>query len=701
MYHSYYDTIYDDFVDANAEYISNIRRQHDDNIEMINSIAVQLGITDTIAPFEMLQNAEKSISLKNQLRMYQMISQFYDQLYFKFDIDDYLYSAKTSVHMDYLLNRGLILDRESPHVLYSVIKEPGIMSVLPEQTMSGTLLLNERQAVLYTLPIHPKNNGSILFLVNGDFYDSLLYAPESDMRSTYLFKENQLIVSRANLAMTDTQAAELISGWTSGSFRAEISSEKYMVTLQDGGNGFRYCTMQPMSIFYNKVSSGLKGLLAFMVMLILLSAVVIILLSKRLQRPINALLTLFKHDRSEGDFDVIQKGIQELTNHNQELSGWVEKGIPLQRSELIRNFIRGTYQSKDALVEAGINAGLSLNKKYFAVSLIGISQNMSEQPVADNLLRLFESASDVTGYGTELLSYNQTLAAFFSNSREAIINFAKLYADVGKNLSDSFVMAISNIHDDYSKVSDAYLEVNSAFDNRFIIGDSDLLYFKDISNAQISAPLPQGYMEALKNALRVRDESIIYEAINEIFQYLKSTKQNLFAFRVLYNDIISVLIRGVNPEKVDIQRLYDVFRLSQCLSIQDLDNMLRRVCETLLRNTDYNAAGIHSKMEEAAAYMRENYSDGNLTMNSLAEHLSISSVSLSIEFKELMSMSPSDYLSLLRIERAKKLLRESDLSIKEVCRAVGYYDVPNFTRRFKKYTALTPMQFRQAGKESI
>lgn len=58
-------------------------------------------------------------------------------------------------------------------------------------------------------------------------------------------------------------------------------------------------------------------------------------------------------------------------------------------------------------------------------------------------------------------------------------------------------------------------------------------------------------------------------------------------------------------------------------------------------------------------------------------------------------MSPSDYLTLLRIERAKELLRETDLSVKEISGAVGYFDVPGFVRRFKKYIGTTPAQYRK------
>ena len=82
-------------------------------------------------------------------------------------------------------------------------------------------------------------------------------------------------------------------------------------------------------------------------------------------------------------------------------------------------------------------------------------------------------------------------------------------------------------------------------------------------------------------------------------------------------------------------------------------------------------------------------------MNALAEHLNISSVTLSIDFKNEMEVKPSEYLANLRIERAKDLLRNTNMLIKEISNAIGYEDDGSFTRRFKKHTGMTPGQYRE------
>ena len=61
-------------------------------------------------------------------------------------------------------------------------------------------------------------------------------------------------------------------------------------------------------------------------------------------------------------------------------------------------------------------------------------------------------------------------------------------------------------------------------------------------------------------------------------------------------------------------------------------------------------------------------------MASLADQLGISPVTLAVEFKNETGISPSDYLAVVRLDRAKELLRTTDQLVKQVSEAVGYED---------------------------
>ena len=73
---------------------------------------------------------------------------------------------------------------------------------------------------------------------------------------------------------------------------------------------------------------------------------------------------------------------------------------------------------------------------------------------------------------------------------------------------------------------------------------------------------------------------------------------------------------------------------------------------------------------------------------------------MSLQFKKEMGENFLDYVWKLRLEKAKRLLQESDLSIDEISAAVGYVNTSSFRRKFKQETGLSPSQLRN-GTEKL
>jgi len=65
-------------------------------------------------------------------------------------------------------------------------------------------------------------------------------------------------------------------------------------------------------------------------------------------------------------------------------------------------------------------------------------------------------------------------------------------------------------------------------------------------------------------------------------------------------------------------------------------------------------------------------------------------------FKRHLKQSPISYLIGLRIERARNLLKTTDLSMSEVAALVGFNDISNFSRMFKELNGVSPSRFRRS-----
>lgn len=100
-------------------------------------------------------------------------------------------------------------------------------------------------------------------------------------------------------------------------------------------------------------------------------------------------------------------------------------------------------------------------------------------------------------------------------------------------------------------------------------------------------------------------------------------------------------------------------------------------------------------VRKAIAFMKENYML-KLDLQSVADHLYISTWYVCKLFKQELDSSFIELLNEIRIQEAKRLLTESNLKIYEICEAVGYNDNPYFTKTFKKYAGMTPNHYRNS-----
>ncbi len=131
--------------------------------------------------------------------------------------------------------------------------------------------------------------------------------------------------------------------------------------------------------------------------------------------------------------------------------------------------------------------------------------------------------------------------------------------------------------------------------------------------------------------------------------------------------------------------------LDACNSIEELKEHLNRYFEQL--SQQISMGPINPIVEKAVRFIHNQYSQ-NITLQKVASELSTHPVWLSQLFKRETKQTFSDYLTDVRMEEAKRLLRESNLRIYEISEQVGYTDLQHFGQIFKKRTGLTPKGYR-------
>lgn len=87
---------------------------------------------------------------------------------------------------------------------------------------------------------------------------------------------------------------------------------------------------------------------------------------------------------------------------------------------------------------------------------------------------------------------------------------------IGKDCYEEFVMSVSGYHSDLTEGSAAYLEADTAFDNRFLQDNNKILRFEEVSLGDVGNVLPDSYLQKLRQALRSRDKAAVEQAVEDI-----------------------------------------------------------------------------------------------------------------------------------------------------------------------------------------
>jgi len=99
-------------------------------------------------------------------------------------------------------------------------------------------------------------------------------------------------------------------------------------------------------------------------------------------------------------------------------------------------------------------------------------------------------------------------------------------------------------------------------------------------------------------------------------------------------------------------------------------------------------------VKKALQYIEEHYMDYDLSLEMVAGEVQITSTYLSSLIRQTNGKSYKEYLIELRIEAAKRMLKNKSINIESVCQQVGYTNVSHFIKTFQKYVGMTPAKYR-------
>ncbi len=153
--------------------------------------------------------------------------------------------------------------------------------------------------------------------------------------------------------------------------------------------------------------------------------------------------------------------------------------------------------------------------------------------------------------------------------------------------------------------------------------------------------------------------------------------------------------------KIDLNFLEEKFGSTQLMGCHLAELLIKlyrngtELGERFYPNSESRLIGKNSTVELITEYMKEHLYD-TVTLPDLCDHFMLGKSQLSLIFKESTQKSPMQYYGELKIQEAKKLLREDNLSVSEITDLLCFTGIHNFSRSFKRITGFSPTEYKKS-----
>lgn len=226
-------------------------------------------------------------------------------------------------------------------------------------------------------------------------------------------------------------------------------------------------------------------------------------------------------------------------------------------------------------------------------------------------------------------------------------------------------------------------------------------YMQQLKLEGVKTAYPIEKEQALIRAISEGDLGDARRLLNELLGHIFFATGGDFAtMRARSLELMALLSRAAANGGADLEEVLDLNRhflkeSDYLRSTDELTVLLTRVIERYSALV-FDLVDVKHKdiIYKAIHYMKRNFA-GKLTLEDTACHVGFSPTYFSKVFKEEMGTTFNSFLGNLRVERSKTLLLSSDLSVGDVCTAVGFEDQSYFIKVFRRYTGVTPGKYRK------
>lgn len=434
-------------------------------------------------------------------------------------------------------------------------------------------------------------------------------------------------------------------------------------------------------------------------------------------KPISAdeLMNILINIKNKIDSEVAQKeDIEALKKHYRD-------SLPILKEKFLASLVNGKIGNKE--IKHKINTlGLKLNGGSYLVSIIEMdisshvnNENSYSFRLPDEMELLQFAVLNITN---EILNNNDFGVAFMINEniaiigvekeddREKIIDRASFILDeirqkVKKYLGYTITIGVGTASKTLEEIHLSYKNALSALEYKVVMGNDKIIVIEDVEPESADKIIfDENKEQRLISVIKVGTTDEIHRCIDKLFEEISNKKATVKDYQVYIMEIITTIFKAAKSVNVEISTLFgqsdNLFsELNRFNELNEIKDIIKNICCTISQNIlEKRQETFNQLVFRAKVYIKENYSDSEMSINKVCSYLHISAPYFSSIFKKETKTTFINYLTQVRMEAAKDLLKNTDLKTFEIAEKVGFSDSNYFSYSFKKNYGISPSEYR-------
>lgn len=379
-----------------------------------------------------------------------------------------------------------------------------------------------------------------------------------------------------------------------------------------------------------------------------------------------------------------------------------------------------TKQPYSYLVETGKELGYHLIAQAYRIILLKVfAGEMDTDEYSEKKIKTEDAIGNIANLNTGILFFNRMTEGIaflcLGNDKEAIEDKTKccikeVVSIVEKQKDFTYFMGVGTTVYRLSELNKTYDEAGKAFAYRYFLTKNQVVFSENLKGYQIfnEEDIDFRFVDPSKlnkriiqDFLRNGMENETHHFIQEYFNNLGTQNVSSLLFRqYIVMDIyfaVKVFMEQINILAEPANDILGGLKKAQTiiLDLQETKSYLENIINIALKHRIISSEKkYHIMIENARDYIHKHYNNDQISLNTVAASVNISPSHFSTIFSQEMGLTFVEYLTDVRMEKAKELLCCTNMRISEIGYEVGYKDSHYFSFLFKKVQGISPKDFR-------